>query len=261
MSRRYGWVPDLPDHRDLYYLWTPRGYDPLQLPPKVDLRAQCPAVYNQGELGSCTANAIGAAHQFEQVRGCLRGSVAESFVPSRLFIYWNERKIEGTVDQDSGAMLRDGIKSVVRQGVCPESEWPYVTSRFTRKPSIKCYRHALDHQVLKYQRLRQTITDFQVCLAAGHPFVFGFSVYESFETQSVAKAGVVPMPGPGERLLGGHAVMAVGYDSQSLQFIVRNSWGEAWGDKGYFYMPFKYLVNSDLSADFWTITLVEEDAA
>jgi C1A family cysteine protease len=258
MTRRYGWVPDLPDHRDLYYRYVPKGFQPLQLPPKVDLRAQCPPVYDQGDLGSCTANAIGAAHQFEQIR---QKQTRGSFVPSRLFIYYNERVVLGTVDEDSGAMLRDGIKSVVRQGVCPEPEWPYVISRFTSKPSIKAYRHALDHQVLKYQRLRQTVGDFETCIAAGHPFVFGFSVYESFETPSVAKAAVVPMPGPGERLLGGHAVLAVGYDRPARQIIVRNSWGEAWGEKGHCYMPYDYLANSDLAADFWTITLVEEDAA
>lgn len=258
-ARRYGWRPDIPDKRDFYL--TCRITAPL--PKTVDLRAKCPPVYDQGNLGSCTANAIGAGHQFEQIR---QAQSRGSFVPSRLFVYFNEREMEGTTAIDSGAYIRDGMKSVVKQGACPETPstgsgqatWPYDVSKFAKKPPAACYQHALKHQVLQYRRLDQILSQLKACLASGHPIVFGFTVYESFESKSVAKAGVVPMPGGGERSLGGHAVLAVGYDDAKQWFVVRNSWGEKWGDKGYCYMPYAYLTDSDLAADFWTITLVEE---
>jgi C1A family cysteine protease len=254
--RAYGWHPDLPDKRDLYRRFVPQSVQ--SLPPKVDLRPKCPAVYDQGRLGSCTANAIGAAHQFEQIRQA--GKKRRNFVPSRLFIYWNERSLEGTISEDAGAYIRDGIKSLVKWGVCPETEWPYVESRFAVKPSTTAFIHAAQHQALKYQRLDQNLQQLRACLASGHPFVFGFTVYESFESKSVAKVGIIPMPGPGERSMGGHAVLCVGYDDESKYFIVRNSWGASWGDKGHCHMPYAYLADSDLSADFWTVTLVETDS-
>jgi C1A family cysteine protease len=249
--KRYGWIPDLPDHRDLLYFTEPARV--ATLPPKVDLRSQCPSVYNQGQLGSCTANAIAAAHEFEQRKQNLK----TAFTPSRLFIYYNERVIEHTVAQDAGAMIRDGIKSAVKQGVCPEKEWPYRITAFSSKPTASCYRDALLNQVLNYQRLTPTLLHLKDCLAAGFPFVFGFSVYESFESESVVKTGKVPLPKPAERLLGGHAVLAVGYDDKNQCFIVRNSWGADWGLAGYCWMPYAYLTNPTLSSDFWTIRVVE----
>lgn len=246
--KRYGWVPDLPDHRDLMFA-APRQV----LPAKVDLTGQSPPVYDQGQLGSCTANAIGAAHQFEQ----LKQLGQSAFMPSRLFIYYNERVIERTVETDAGAMIRDGIKTVVKQGVCPETKWPYVASRFATKPLSPCYTEALKHQVVSYHRLLQTLAQMKGCLAAGYPFVFGFSVYESFESAAVARTGKVPMPRACESLVGGHAVMAVGYNDADQRFIVRNSWGSKWGRKGYCFMPYEYLSDSALAADLWTIRLVE----
>jgi C1A family cysteine protease len=171
---------------------------------------------------------------------------------SRLFIYYNERVIEGTVDQDSGAMIRDGIKTLADQGVCTEALWPYDISRFTVKPTDACYQEALKYKVTLYARLN-VIDEMRTCLADGFPFVFGFTVYESFESQDVANTGVVPMPGTNEQVLGGHAVVGVGYDDSQKRFIVRNSWGNAWGMKGYFTIPYDYLANRDLSDDFWAI--------
>jgi C1A family cysteine protease len=253
MSRKiqhYGWIPDLPDQRD--YLYAAPAHVLKVLPTSIDLRPGCPPVYDQGQLGSCTANAIAGAIEFDQIKQKL----AQIFVPSRLFIYYNERAIEGTINSDSGAMLRDGIRSVAIQGVCPESEWPYIISQFTIKPPQQCYQDALAHKVTLYQRIIPTLSQLQGCLAAGYPFVFGFVVYESFESDTVAKTGVVPMPHYGEQILGGHAVLAVGYDNMQKTFIVRNSWSDQWGDKGYGYMPYAYLTNPQLAADFWTIRLV-----
>ena len=248
----YGWAPDLPDHRDFAYA-APAALLPT-LPKKVDLREHCPAVYDQGQLGSCTANAIAGAFQF----GLMKQHAA-SFVPSRLFIYYNERVMEHTVQIDSGAQIRDGIKSVDKQGVCHEKNWPYLISKFTQKPTSPCYEKALKHQLLSYQRVPTDLNHLIGCLAEGYPFVFGFSVYESFESAEVAKTGVVPMPTLNEQMVGGHAVLAVGYDSTSKRFIVRNSWGNKWGQKGYFTIPFQYLTNSNLADDFWTLRLLEEN--
>lgn len=253
---RYGWIPDLPDQRDHLYAAPPGVL--TTLPTQVDLRQQCPPVYDQGRIGSCTANSIAGAFQFAE----MKEQQAQAFMPSRLFIYYNERDIEGTVGQDSGAQIRDGIKSVAQQGVCPEDEWPYDPSPFppnpklTQKPSAQCYTDAAQHTVQGYQRIVQNLTIMKGCLAAGYPFVFGFTVYQSFESPQVAQTGQAPMPGPNEAAIGGHAVMAVGYDDAQQRFIVRNSWGTGWGMQGYFTLPYLYLSQPSLSSDFWTIRLV-----
>jgi C1A family cysteine protease len=219
---------------------------------RADLRSKCPPVYDQGRLGSCTANALAAAVEFDQ----MKESLAAVFVPARLFIYYNERVTEGTVDCDSGAQIRDGIKSVAKQGVCPETMWPYDIAKFKTKPSKTCYAEAFRHRVILYQRLVPTLNQLRGCLASGYPFVFGFTVYESFESRKVARTGHAPMPAPDERVLGGHAVMAVGYNDARQWFILRNSWGPNWGMKGCFTLPYAYAIHPDLAADFWTIRLV-----
>lgn len=249
LGRNYGWIPDLPDQRD--YKFT-HFSGTQQLPSKVDLHAACPPVYDQGELGSCTANALAAAVDFERNRQKL-----PFLNPSRLFVYYNERAIEGTVEQDSGATLRDGMKSIATQGVCPETMWPYNIDQFVQKPAASCYVTAAQHKALQYSRLSQDVPSMKSCLAAGFPFAFGFTVYQSFETDAVSKTGKVPMPGVTEKALGGHAVLAVGYSDASQRFLVRNSWGSSWGINGYFTMPYEYLTNSDLADDLWTVRLVK----
>ncbi len=238
----YGWIPDTPDHRDfLYSAIAPK----FKIPTKVDLRIEDSPIENQGRLGSCTANALAGNLQFlEKVSGQNYKDL------SRLFIYFNERAIEGTVNFDSGAMIRDGINVLAKYGVCPESSWPYDISRFTRKPTAACYKEGLKRRITSYLRL-QTLPEMLNCLADGFPFVFGFTVYESFETLKVARTGIAPMPKKSERALGGHAVMAVGYDQKQKRFIVRNSWGPEWGQAGYFTIPYAYLESS--ASDFWTI--------
>jgi len=248
--KRYGWIPDLPDHRDQLYSAPPARL--MALPPIADLRGKCPGIYDQGQLGSCTANAIGAAVEFEQ----MKQGLPKIFIPSRLFIYYNERVLEGSVASDSGAQIRDGIKTVGSAGVCPETDWPYVPSKFAQKPPATCYKEAIQFRALNYQRVARDLNQMKGCLASGYPFVFGFSVYDSFESAKVAKTGIVPMPASGEQNLGGHAVMAVGYDDRKQMFIVRNSWGSTWGLKGYFMIPYAYLIQSGLSSDYWTIRLV-----
>jgi C1A family cysteine protease len=248
-NKHYGWVPDLPDHRD--QLYSAPVVNLATFPTQVDLRPKCPTVYDQGQLGSCTANAIAGAVQFDLMK-----ESKTVFTPSRLFIYYNERVIEGTVNSDSGAMIRDGIKSIAHQGDAPETDWPYDITKFTTKPPTKAYTDAKMHKAVLYQRLIQDLNQMKGCLVSGYPFVFGFTVYESFETQQVATTGVVPMPAPSEKTVGGHAVMAVGFDDTQQRFIVRNSWGTGWGMAGYFTMPYAYLTQSNLSDDFWTVRVV-----
>jgi C1A family cysteine protease len=253
--QKYGWIPDLPDHRDHLYAAPPEYL--TTLPRSVDLRRKCPAVYDQGQLGSCTANALAAAIEFEQMKQKQRKQSKKAqtqvFIPSRLFIYYNERVIEGTVGSDSGAQIRDGIKSVVKTGFCPESMWPYVITQFAVRPPQSCYQAAAKHKVAAYQRLPRVLNQMKGCLSSGYPFVFGFTVYASFESPDVAKTGHAPMPDPNEEVVGGHAVMAVGYEDKSGWLIVRNSWGPKWGMKGYFTLPYGYVTDPDLSDDFWTI--------
>lgn len=241
----YGWTPDLPDHRD--YLFTAVRREVAKLPSSVDLRPSCPPVEDQGALGSCTGNAIAGALEFLELKDKL-----PLVDLSRLFIYYNERVMEHTVKSDSGAQIRDGIKSVAKQGVCSEAKWPYNIKKFTVKPTPACYREARKHCISQYQRL-STLDDMRATLADGYPFVFGFTVYESFESQAVAKTGVVQMPLKSERILGGHAVVGVGYDDAQKRFIVRNSWGMDWGMQGYFTIPYDYLSNPHLASDFWVV--------
>jgi C1A family cysteine protease len=264
-SPSYGWQPDLPDHRDhVYSAPLAKLTARAALPASADLRTLCPPVYDQGQIGSCTANAIAAALEFDR-----RKQKLSDFVPSRLFIYYNERAMEHTVGSDAGAQIRDGIKSVGDLGACPESEWPYDATpanlqtnvwppgaRPAEKPPKSCYSDAKKYTALSYQRVNRDLAQMKGCLADGFPFVFGFTVYQSFESAAVAKNGVVNMPAGSEQVVGGHAVLAVGYDDKSQRLIVRNSWGAKWGIKGYFTMPYAYVLDTNLSDDFWTIRTV-----
>ena len=244
-KHKLGWLPDIPDQRDHLFSLV---YKVLKkLPTAVDLRPSCSPIEDQKALGSCTANAlVGAIEFLERKDGVPFTNL------SRLFIYYNERVIENTVNSDSGAQIRDGIKTLAKQGVCSEKKWPYTISKFKNKPNTTCYTEAAVHVITSYQRVK-TINDMRSCLAAGYPFVFGFTVYESFESSQVANTGVVPMPGTNESVLGGHAVVAVGYNDADQRFIVRNSWGTKWGKKGYCTMPYAYLTNTQLAGDMWTI--------
>lgn len=260
-TKRLGWIPDLPDHRDFKYAVPVNLVK--DLPAKADLRKHCPKqVYDQGKLGSCTANAIAAAIEFDQIK---QGQTEAT--PSRLFIYYNERAIEHSVQSDAGAQLRDGIKSVAKQGVCPETLWPYDDTgaesedapcpkcKFAQKPPAECYTAAKKHQILKYQRVTQDLQSMKGCLASGYPFVLGFTCYSNLPFDS--HTGEIPMPSSADHVIGGHAVLAVGYEDSSHRFIIRNSWGKTWGASGYGFLPYDYLVNPNLADDFWTIRTIE----
>jgi C1A family cysteine protease len=183
---------------------------------------------------------------------------------SRLFIYYNERKLNNDVSQDSGAELRDGAKVINQFGVCPEKEWPYVIGKFTVEPTMQCYTDALPNTIHSYYALdgstpAVTLTNLKTCLANGQCFVFGFNVYDSFESDAVANTGVMPMPDlQQESIQGGHAVMAIGYNDAEQRFLVRNSWGRQWGlpnpkYRGYFTMPYAFISDPNMASDFWTV--------
>jgi C1A family cysteine protease len=246
MFTKYGWKPDRPDIRDRYL--SVSHVDASALPTAVDLRPKMPEVYEQGQLGSCTGQAIAADCHYQMI---LQGG--KFWKPSPLFIYYNERLIDNSVTLDGGAEIRDGMKAINRWGICPDAMMPYDVSKFATKPSRVVYREAAKHKIFNYLRIGQSLINMKATLAQDDAFVFGFSVYGSFEGSEIAKTGILNMPEPHEQLMGGHAVLAVGYDDARKVVIVRNSFGKGWGDQGYFYMPYDYISNSNLAADFWSV--------
>jgi C1A family cysteine protease len=247
----YGWKPSPPDVRD-YKL---RFYG-AEYAPEVDLRTTgfLPEIWDQGQLGSCTAHGAGAAYSFDLEKQF----TSDNFDPSRLFIYYTTREIEGTVDQDSGAYIRDAIKSLNQYGAPPSTDWAYDISRFTEKPPQQAYDNGKLREAVKYAAVSQNAAEMKACLTAGYPIVIGFTVYDSFESAEVASTGDVPMPSLNEKVAGGHCVLIVGYTVRNGNpvWIARNSWGTGWGDQGYFYFPEAYLLNSDLADDFWVVQSV-----
>lgn len=238
------WKADKKDSRDYKYQVTQKVS-----PNIVDLRPYCSPIENQGNLGSCTGQSIAGAIELLNKRS------GKSTDISRLFIYYYERLLEGTVNYDNGAYIRDGIKVCYTYGASLETYWPYDIRKYKLEPINEAKNDARNRKVTRYER----VADFNGCIDAlsnGYPVVMGFYVYESFMSPSVARTGNMPYPNTKrERLLGGHAVLLVGYDKTRKVFIVRNSWGDTWGDKGYFYMPFD-VVKPDMSSDYWIIKSV-----
>ena len=238
------WKTDKVDTRDYKYQLSS-----ILNPNFVDLRSHCSPIENQGSLGSCTGQSIAGAIELLNKRGGKHNDV------SRLFIYYYERLILGTVNYDSGAYIRDGIKATNKYGASLESLWPHDIRKFRQEPITEAKNDALNRKVTRYER----VNDFNGCVDAlsnGYPVVMGFYVYDSFMSKNVARTGIMPYPNTKrEKLLGGHAVLLVGYDKRKKVFIARNSWGTNWGDKGYFYMPFD-IVKPNMSSDYWIIKSV-----
>jgi len=264
INRTYGWKKQVDDHRD-FKMRDLKAVRPMavSLPKVVNLRQWCSEVQDQGSLGSCTANAWAGILQYNENKYPVKGR--KYFDMSRLFIYYNERVIGNTVNEDSGAQLRDGAKAIATYGSCAEYDWPYDVTKFTDKPTLACYKVALPNHIHSYYSLdggnsSKTLNNLKTCIASGQPFVFGFSVYNSFESQEMADTGIMPMPSSQELKdgpIGGHAVMAVGYNDNEERFLVRNSWGTGWGLKGinggYFTMPYEFISDANQASDFWTV--------
>ena len=252
---RYHWIPDRIDTRDhIFSLNAVKA----KLPASVDLRPLCSPIEDQGSLGSCTAQTIAALMEFNYRK------IGVSIDVSRMFIYYQERLLEGTVSTDNGATLRSGIKVGYTYGTPLESLWPYNPANLKIKPPAAVYKDGLKRKVTSYQRCTD-FTAVKTALASGYPVTMGFLVYSSFEgswnyiPSGQNGSGVMPYPNVGsEQLLGGHAVAVVGYNDVTQRFIVRNSWGTSWGDRGYFYMPYQVVENTSMSMDFWTINAVEK---
>lgn len=253
-QHKYGWLPDHPDHRDLRYgLIMPK----LDIPRHIDLRDTgfFPWRYDQENIGSCTGNGWGIVHHFWQ----LKNKIANPFVPSRLQIYWDERNEEGMTDTDSGAMIRDGAKILARNGTGDEKLWPYLYANLFKQPTQPVYDMGKRNQVVAYHRISNDETEILTCLASGKPIVVGVSIYNSFETDFVAKTGRVPMPSNSETLLGGHCIVIPAADQDTRRFGFINCWGVDWGCNGDGTLPFDYLLDENLSDDFWAIDIQEKN--
>jgi len=245
MKRKYGWVPDLKDQRDVLYGASSKPFV-LPLPESIDLRNFSSPINDQGASSSCVFNAGVKSIHFLQLREWKQ----ELVYLSRLFPYYNTRAVEGDVEQDAGATIRNAIKSFAKHGTCPESMWPFDLSKLKDKPSDACYLEAEKHKITSYQRLT-TLEDMLQCLAEGFPFIFGITIYESFESEETKKTGNIKMPVWNERTLGGHAMQCVGYDLNAETFLFGNSWGEDWGQGGYGQLPFNYMMQ--FGGDAWVI--------
>lgn len=253
--RKYGYKKDVFDARDLIRAAANPSVAET-LPSKWSNFALEAPIFDQGQTGSCTGNAWAGA--FEQV---LHLEGLHIFRPSRLFIYYNERVIEGTVSQDAGAQIRTGIQAITKSGVCPETMWPFNPNLLTKEPGSACYSAAIKNVGLQYKRVNQDINDFKDVIHSGDPIVIGFNVYQSFEGDAIAANGIMPMPAAGEQMIGGHAVEVGGYDDNfdnldgsKGALYVRNSWGPDWGAKGYFWMPYKFAFDPAQVSDIWTLT-------
>jgi C1A family cysteine protease len=280
IGRRYGWRPSKPTMNAFFR--PDGGAAEDQLPQLVDMRDKFPACYDQGQLGSCTGNGLAAL-----VQHCIiKSGYMYQFTPSRLFIYFNERSIEGTVDSDAGAEIHDGIKAINQFGVCPEVEgdktnpawvWSYDDgpNKFKQTPPEQCYKDAILHQAVKYAQVNLDRSTVLNTLSEGRPIVFGFTVRQSFEDKEVLETGIMKVPGFAflDPEIGGHCVVAVGYilntplgnDGVKDWAIIRNSWGTKiynqnphFGDMaGYFLMPLdKVMCDKHVSSDGWVIDVI-----
>jgi len=250
----FGYIPDLPDNRDFKF----KAASISTLPESVDLREYLQPVKNQGKLGACTAFATTAMVEYvRNKQGFL------SWDASPLFTYYSTRKIENTLDIDSGAYVRDALKSAVNDGVAKETSWPYIVENFTITPPVSVWEEAEKHQALTYYRLDQTKENILGCLADGYPFTFGARLYQSFiNTQcGFLVHNYLPMPVlSAEKFVGGHCMLAVGYstNNNNTYILARNSWSTSVGLDGYHNIPLDYFLDSTLSSDFWTIRSEEK---
>ncbi|MES2519673.1 MAG: C1 family peptidase, partial [Bacteroidota bacterium] len=220
------------------------------LPPKVDLRQFMTQVEDQQRLSSCTANAVAGAYEYLVKKFLSK----KAFDVSRLFIYYNARLRAGSEIKDSGSHIQYAVDSLMKIGACKEETWPYDAKKVNEKPADKSYEVAADFKIETKKFVPVKLDDWKNALAEGYPIVFGTALFSSFDTCSKNK-GIVSMPSPDETSRaahGLHAMLCVGYSDVDKMFIVRNSWGDKWGDAGYCYMPYEYLMSTKFNlGDCW----------
>jgi C1A family cysteine protease len=252
--RIYNLIKDKPDERDIVFKAEKLKVDKVVLPPSYDLRSTgcIPPILDQGTLGSCGPNQISNALRF-----CLKKLKAPAdFQPSRLFIYYFTRLLEGSsLTEDTGISIRGGLRTLQKYGACSENNWGYNISKFKEKPTDSAIQAAQNHiQGFKYISVPQNLMNLKQALFGGFPIICGIQLYTSFESDRVKTSGIAPIPNPQkEALLGGHCVAIIGYDDVRKFFILANSWGN-WGNKGYFTLSYDYIVNPKLASSFWIVT-------
>jgi C1A family cysteine protease len=246
---RLGWKQDRAGVRDRAFVTHPR-FALIQLPDSIDLSVEDPPVYDQGALGSCTGNGTAYVLAFAH-----HLAAKDSWITySRLFIYYNERVIEGTINDDAGAEIRDGVTSLLNLGAPPETLWPYDIDCFTSKPTAEAYQVAPNYLALKAYKVDNTDgLSIRKALAAGFPVVFGCVVYPQIEDLNISR-DILPMPTALDRPIGGHCMVIVGYDDKTQLFRVRNSWGPGWGNKGYCRIPYAYIGDGKTTGDCWVVS-------
>lgn len=254
-KNKYGWTPSLPDARDVMYSHV-RNIYAAALPEKVNLAkseklagTSWTKILNQGNLGSCGPHtaAVDLIHS-----ALYRENQVSTPLPSVQYIYWFTRYIMGTINQDSGVQNRALMKALFQYGWCDEQLCPYDIPSFRNKPSDAAIAQAKTRRITKYAAIDQNLDVMRGALANGDTFIFGFSVYESFESDRTEQTGDVSYPSRGEQQLGGHDVLICGYDDQTRMFDFRNSYSSAWGNGGYGRIPYEYATNPQLAGDFWS---------
>ena len=237
--------PDLMERPDCFHRSV--GFaDTKRLPSRVDLRPGCSPVVDQGSLGACTAHAIVSG-----LREYLLLKEKQPFTRlSRLFFYYQVRARRGMENRDCGGSLREGMKVLQTIGVCPENKGSYNATQLSRPPTAREIAAAAPFKIKAY-RLITNLAMLKAAIAAGFPVVASLRIFEAFKSEVVAQTGMVPIPAKIERCVGGHAVCIVGYDDSHQWCIVRNCWGAAWGNKGYFYLPYQFIKPA-LVVEMWT---------
>lgn len=240
----YGCRRDTKDARD--HMFVPKV---TRMPVSVDLEASCPPVLDQGQLGSCVWHGTSTA-----IRHDLIAAGMKDVEFSRLQGYYDTRAIEGTIRSDAGCEIRDAIKTLAKNGVAHEPMWPYAIKKFATKPPAKVYKDALDFRALAYERVQVSTSQVKAAIAGGQPVIIGLTLYDSFESEAVAKNGIVPMPKRGEEIVGGHCMCVIGYGQKKGYFKVRNSWATDWGDRGNCWMPEAYIGSPLYGSDYWIVS-------
>lgn len=246
----HGWKMDRPDHRDLGFI--PHAAQLTHMPTHMDLKQFCSQIEDQGDLGSCTANASTSAMELLYKK---LGKAPPQL--SRLFVYYATRVWVEHVpaSDDAGAMIRDVMKALATYGTCYETTWPYDINKFSSAPTEAAKIEANNHQILRYYKML-TVEGIESCIYQGYPVVGGFSCPENMMGDEAARTGVIKYPSLKEKLVGGHAVLFVGYDRDKQLICFQNSWGTGWGDHGFGYLPYKFF-RTGLASDYWTIRAEE----